>query len=195
MTTIVNPPIPTGTLHAFAGSTAPAGYLLCDGSAVSRTTYASLFAVLSTTYGAGNGSTTFNVPDLRGRAPVGAGSDSTAANNVSRTLGTKFGDTRLQSHTHTGTTGNMNSNNLHRPSVNSPDGHTWGADFGGTSGVSTFVFAPTNIFAGCYGGTTLRTDQFDINHQHNITTNDHNQSIGTGANAPPSLGVNYIIKV
>jgi microcystin-dependent protein len=50
----------------------PSGWLLCDGSAVSRTTYAALFAAIGTTYGAGNGSTTFNVPDLRGRTPVGA---------------------------------------------------------------------------------------------------------------------------
>jgi microcystin-dependent protein len=62
---------PSGTIVAFAGSSAPAGYLMADGSAVSRTTYATLFAVISTTYGTGNGSTTFNLPDLRGRVAVG----------------------------------------------------------------------------------------------------------------------------
>ena len=55
---------PTGSVLAFAGSTSPAGWLLCDGSAVSRETYAALFAVIGTTYGSGNGSTTFNLPDL-----------------------------------------------------------------------------------------------------------------------------------
>lgn len=193
-------PNPVGSLQAFAGANAPTGWLLCNGAETAISAYPELYSVLSTTYGAltnglgGAGSTHFRVPDMRGRVPVGAGSDSTAANNVSRTLGTKFGDTRLQSHSHTGTTGNMNSNNLHSPFVTSPGGHSWGANFGGLSGTATFTFSPSGVFAGMYGGTPLRTDQFDINHQHNITTNDHNQSIGTGANAPPSLGVNYIIK-
>jgi len=60
-------------IEMYGGSSAPTGWLLCDGSAISRTTYAVLFAVISTSYGAGDGSTTFNVPDLRGRIPVGAG--------------------------------------------------------------------------------------------------------------------------
>lgn len=58
--------IPTGMIAPFAMSTAPTGWLECDGSAVSRTTYADLFTALSTTHGVGDGSTTFNVPDLRG---------------------------------------------------------------------------------------------------------------------------------
>ena len=58
--------VPAGMVNAFAGTTAPTGYLICDGSAVSRTTYADLFAVVGITYGAGNGTTTFNLPDLRG---------------------------------------------------------------------------------------------------------------------------------
>ena len=65
--------IPTGGLLAYGGASAPSGYLLCDGSAVSRSTYAALFSVIGTTYGAGDGSTTFNLPDMRGRHAVGAG--------------------------------------------------------------------------------------------------------------------------
>jgi len=65
--------IPTATIQLFAGNTIPAGWLACDGSAVSRTTYASLFTAIGSAYGAGNGSSTFNVPDLRGRVPMGAG--------------------------------------------------------------------------------------------------------------------------
>jgi microcystin-dependent protein len=64
-----------GEMRDYAGTTAPTGWLLADGSAVSRTTYASLFAVVGTTYGAGNGTTTFNIPDMRGRVsamPPGA---------------------------------------------------------------------------------------------------------------------------
>ena len=63
--------VPTGGLIPFAGTTAPEGFLLCDGSAVSRTTYAALFDQIGTMYGAGDGATTFNLPDLRGRAIVG----------------------------------------------------------------------------------------------------------------------------
>jgi len=61
----------TGSIKLFSGTTAPAGYLLCDGTAQSRTTYATLFALIGTNFGAGNGTSTFNVPDLRGRFPLG----------------------------------------------------------------------------------------------------------------------------
>lgn len=63
----------TGIIWPYAGAGVPAGFLLCDGSAVSRTTYSRLFGVIGSTYGAGDGSTTFNVPDGRGRLFVGAG--------------------------------------------------------------------------------------------------------------------------
>ena len=63
----VNPvSLPSGAVQEFAGSTAPEGWLMCDGSAVSRTDYAALFSVIGDTYGVGDGSTTFNLPDLRG---------------------------------------------------------------------------------------------------------------------------------
>ena len=61
----------TGTIVAFAGGTAPAGWLLCNGAAVSRATYADLFAVIGTDYGLGNANTTFNLPDFRGRFMLG----------------------------------------------------------------------------------------------------------------------------
>lgn len=84
---------PTGSVIAFAGSTAPSGWLLCFGQAVSRTTFAALFAALGTTYGAGDGSTTFNLPDLRGR--VVAGEDDmggTSANRLTNQTGGIDGD-------------------------------------------------------------------------------------------------------
>ena len=64
---------PAGTIVMYGGSSAPSGYLLADGSAVSRTTYADLFTAISTTYGVGDGSTTFNVPDLKSSFPIGLG--------------------------------------------------------------------------------------------------------------------------
>ena len=74
--------VPTGTPLPFGGTTAPAGYLLCFGQAISRTDYAGLFAAVGTVHGAGNGSTTFNVPDLRGR--VAAGKDDMGGSSASR---------------------------------------------------------------------------------------------------------------
>lgn len=65
---------PAGIIMPFAGTVAPEGYLFCDGSAVSRSTYATLYAVIGDTFGAGDGSSTFNVPDLSGRVPLGVSS-------------------------------------------------------------------------------------------------------------------------
>lgn len=94
---------PTGMVSPYAGFTAPTSWLLCDGSAVSRTTYAALFAITSTTYGAGNGTTTFNLPDLRGRVPVGKSAD-TEFDVLGETGGEKthvLTEAELAAHTHT----------------------------------------------------------------------------------------------
>lgn len=85
--------IPSGTVEMYAGSSVPTGWLECDGTAVSRSTYADLFTAIGTTWGSGDGSTTFNLPDLRGRAPIGAG---TGSGLTARTLGTTGG---AESHT------------------------------------------------------------------------------------------------
>jgi microcystin-dependent protein len=78
---------PIGTMIAYGGATAPTGWLLCYGQAVSRTTYALLFAVLGTAYGTGDGSTTFNVPDKRGRMSIGADNmGGSAANRVTQAV-------------------------------------------------------------------------------------------------------------
>jgi len=63
--------IPTATIVPWSSASVPSGFLECDGVAVSRTTYSALFAIISTTYGAGDGSTTFNTPDLQDNTPVG----------------------------------------------------------------------------------------------------------------------------
>lgn len=108
-TTPVSATTPAGVVSPYAGSSAPSGYLLCGGQAVSRTTYATLFAVIGTVYGSGDGSTTFNVPDLRGRVVAGidnmGGSTASRITNavagiVGTTLGAAGGDQALQSHSH-----------------------------------------------------------------------------------------------
>jgi microcystin-dependent protein len=85
---------PTGSVLAFAGSAAPTGFLMCNGAAVSRTTYAALFGVIGTAYGAGDGVGTFNVPDMRQKFPLGK-----AAAGTGSTLGAAGG---AIDHTHTG---------------------------------------------------------------------------------------------
>jgi microcystin-dependent protein len=67
--------MPPGVVLPYGGASAPTGFLLCDGAAVSRSTYAALFTAIGTAYGVGDGSTTFNVPDTRGRMPVGKGTN------------------------------------------------------------------------------------------------------------------------
>lgn len=74
--------VPSGSMVPYGGTTTPSGWLLCDGSAVSRTTYASLFLAISTTFGVGDGSSTFNLPDCRGR--VIAGKDNMGGSTASR---------------------------------------------------------------------------------------------------------------
>lgn len=81
--------VPAGVVVPYAGSSAPSGYLLSYGQAISRTTYASLFTAISTTYGTGDGSTTFNVPDCRSR--VIAGKDDMGGSAASRLTSTYFG--------------------------------------------------------------------------------------------------------
>lgn len=88
------PIVPAGSVIAWSGSSAPSGWLLCDGTAISRTTYAALFAVAGTAYGVGDGSTTFNVPDLQDRLPLGKGTNN-------GTLGTQTGSMSSSSSTTT----------------------------------------------------------------------------------------------
>lgn len=94
---------PTGAIVQFAGATAPTGYLLCDGSAISRTTYATLFTAISTTYGSGDGSTTFNLPNLKGKVPVGYNSAETEFDTIGKTGGAKthtLTEAQMPSHKH-----------------------------------------------------------------------------------------------
>lgn len=92
-----------GIFKEYAGGTVPANYLLCDGSAISRTTYKALFAAVGTTWGVGDGSTTFNLPDSRGVFHRGAGTNGTLqkANGsfYSGTLGSGQND-QMQGHQH-----------------------------------------------------------------------------------------------
>lgn len=127
--------VPTGVPLPFAGGTVPDGYLLCDGSAVSRTTYARLFAVIGTTWGAGDGSTTFALPDGRGRAFIGAG---TGSGLSARTLGQTLGEEK-----HTMTLGEL-----------FPHAHTFTAR-GGVQNVDGGAAGATSIYDGAYSTSSV----------------------------------------
>lgn len=95
-----------GAIVAFGGSTTPTGYLSCDGTAVSRTTYSTLFAAIGTTWGAGDGSTTFNLPSLNRRALIGSGG--TGTTTIGSAVGSTGGEEKhtqiiaeLAAHSHT----------------------------------------------------------------------------------------------
>ncbi len=83
---LLPPSVPPGAMIHFAGKTIPEGWLLCNGAAVSRTTYAALFAAIGTTYGSGDGSTTFNLPDLNNRFLEGTTSSSSVGSKLSAGL-------------------------------------------------------------------------------------------------------------
>jgi len=96
-----------GEIKQFGGAVAPTGTMLCNGLAVSRTTYAALFAAIGTTWGVGDGSTTFNVPNLKGKSLIGLDASQTEFNTLAKTGGEK---------THTLTTSEM-PNHTHAQSV------------------------------------------------------------------------------
>lgn len=139
--------LPIGIILPFSDNTIPEGYLLCDGSAISRTTYADLFSVIGTTYGEGDGTTTFNLPNLKGRVPIGKDEADTDFDVLGETGGEK---------THTLTVNEMPS---HIHSMNSVINGTNVQD-------STPVRMQTDKYS--WGGTSSYwTDNAGENQPHN----------------------------
>lgn len=130
--------VPAGAVMPFAMNSAPSGWLAADGTAVSRTTYATLWAAIGTTHGAGNGSTTFNLPDLRGIFVRGSGSQTISGTTYSATFAAKQQD-ELKSHTHDGQYLRADLAGGHQPGAGSAN---WGAAIGSFGGPET---RPANI--------------------------------------------------
>lgn len=144
------PGIPAGAVMSFAMSTVPTGWLECDGSAISRSTYAQLFATIGTTFGVGNGSTTFNIPDLRGYFVRGW------AHGGSIDSGRAFGSTQtgaIESHNHT-FAGNALPTHSHTIPARVNDAAGGLAD--GSGGISADI-STTSVSAGTPTGTIGNT--------------------------------------
>lgn len=132
----------TGVISAFGGSVAPSGWLICDGAAVDRTVYAALYSVIGTSFGTGDGSTTFNLPNLVDRFPIGAGAVpiGVSAGNASVTLNSG----NLPAHTHTISDPGHNHTTL-APASNVTTGtDPGGVTTGGTTGTNTTGITATN---------------------------------------------------
>jgi len=129
----------TGTIQMWPTTSAPTGYLLCAGAAVSRTTYAALFAIIGTTFGSGDGSTTFNLPDTRRKVRVGKGGTGTAtlANTTGSTGGAETHTltvTEIPAHTHTYTRPNYLSTYDSSLAAQGSNSSTGGIATGSTGG-------------------------------------------------------------
>lgn len=190
---------PAGIVQIFAGVVAPNGWLVCDGSAVSRKTYSDLFKTIGTNWGAGNSNDTFNLPDMRGRCPIGVG---VGAGLTARTLAATAGNETValstselashnhtasdSGHTHTGTTGNMSADHTHTIGPFGTSGGQYGVQDTGNAGSSG----------------TPATSGASANHTHAFTTNSGSSSISVGSsgsgsahnNMQPSIAINFIIK-
>ena len=188
---------PPGAIMQYAASASPLGWLLCDGTAVSRVTYARLFAVIGTTYGVGNGFTTFNVPNLQGRVPVGLNPVDPTFNTLNNVGGEKthiLTVNELATHVHTGTTDSAGD---HTHAITDPGhSHTYlgvqsqGAASGGDN-VAENNPRPTEITSSNVTGITVNDAG---THTHTFTT-DQTGSSDPHNNLQPYIVLNYIIKL
>lgn len=193
-------PVPTGSGQLYFGATAPAGYFICDGAWASRTTFSALFAVIGTTYGVGDGTTSFSLPDLRQRFPLGK-----AATGTGSTRGSAGGSIdhvhSVPTHVHAYTD---IVNHQHAVVVNDPQ-HSHAivtqADAGGLDRIQSFsadTVTPSTIPA---GSNTIQPAATGITASTNyppggvsVGTTATQTAANTGSNNPPYLTINFIIK-
>ena len=196
--------IPPGVIWEYGGASPPAGWLVCDGSAVSRSTYSALYNVIGIAYGAGDTSTTFNLPNRTNRFGVGAGglylrgstggsasettSSAGAHNHTGVTGGTALSIAQLPSHTHTG---NTSTDGLHQHTFIAAieAGPSLGFDTGDWVINRSLITDP----AGLHSHTlNINATGSGATHSHTISTDGtHNHTVAT---VPPYVASNYIIK-
>lgn len=160
---------PSGVVLDYAGASVPSGWLDCDGSAISRSTYSALYSAIGTTFGSGDGSTTFNLPDFRGRASIGVG---TGSGLTARSRGDKTG-----TETHTLTSAQMPSHTH----IQNAHSHT------------------IDVVASYFRDGTSSNDNRAVygagNTGSTVATNQNTGGGGSHPNMQPSLAVYKIIKV
>lgn len=174
-----------GLIVPYGASSAPSGFLLCDGSAVSRSTYSALFAVIATTWGSGNGSSTFNVPDLRATFLRGAGDQTYSSKAFSGgSLGAKSKD-KLHGHGHFFRTGNAyGATNTDNIAFSLMGGST---SFSSDASDLTITGSTSNQFAGGQTEPTLFID--DVR-----SSDDYSAPDVANETVPFNTAVQYIIK-
>ena len=209
-----------GEVKMWPGTNEPPGYFFCRGAAISRATYAALFAVLGTAYGAGDGSTTFNLPDYRGRSPVGVNSQGQFFSGGPGELGGS-GNTILPYHGHGVNIWSQGENRDHVHDMNFYSGlgtanHRHGLDGGAeylAASWSAVAFIDAHDGGGAIGYVQSgATSEAGADHAHHVNgwTNGRNQGhehaingnsdpAGTGetgySNYHPLQTINFIIKV
>jgi microcystin-dependent protein len=191
--------VETGFISMFAGSPAsvPLGYLVCDGLAVSRDVYAGLFTKIGTTYGAGDGTTTFNLPNLVDRAPIGAGTIAPLAASVGAAFVT-LTNAQVPNHTH-------NVTDLGHVHTITDPGHNHRASAVGATYGAWGAGGPLTLFP--VGGAVNGVDLFNIPTETKVTGITGTNLAGTGltvqattggggphSNVQPSVGLTFVIK-
>jgi len=174
--------IPPGSIIMYGAASAPGGWYLCEGGAISRSTYAALFSAIGTTYGVGDGSTTFNVPDFRDRAPYGASTF---------TLGSKTaGEVNAsgQNSTGTGTTGSTGGSTV---------ANTTGSGGPTTHSVTTAATNSTtdkDVSAAINAVTAVNNHAAHTHSIPSLTVNGHTHSVPALTVTHPGVAVKFIIK-
>lgn len=180
--------IPAGCLMPWVGgAVAPDGWIFCNGQTVMRTSYPDLFTAIGTAFGDGDGSTTFQVPNLAGRVPVGLDGSQTEFDAVGKTGGSKTSvaaHTHANPHSHTGITGPMNQNASHAHEYFDSQSAT--SDGSGSFGTAVVK------------NSARKTLSENTDHVHSFSTNTvSGDTASTGLNSgnlPPYLTVRYLIK-
>lgn len=179
--------MPTGSVQEFAGGTAPDGFLMCDGAVVSRTTYAALFAVIGETYGAGDGSTTFKLPDLRGEFVRGADNMGTAQGSRGIDGGRTRGNNQSDATAVNGLTASTNETGSHQHFVHASDAP------------NNYPTNTTNALAGgIYSIGGFRYSLGNAEHSPSSISGAHSHSVsllGNTETRPRNVAMNYIIKI
>ena len=167
----------TGAIQLYAGLAAPSGWLICNGQAVSRTTYAALYAVIGTTYGAGDGSTTFNVPNLVNKTVRGAETVGKTGGADTITLSTE----NMPLHTHGVGTLETESTGAHTHTITLFTNGGWGGGAG--------------TYGGEYAANVSKTTNSGGEHTHTISGSTASAGSGSAVTITnPYVMLHYIIK-